>query len=573
MSGARSTRIALAVTGVCAIALGLRMAGISFGLPAVYNPDEVAIMNRALALGQNGLNPRNFLYPSLYFYVLFVWEGLWFVVGRTVGVFGSLADFEHAFFVDPSSLYVAGRVLSVLCGVATVWATWRLGTRLFGQRAGFAAAILLAVAPLAVRDAHYVKHDVPVTLLIVIAHLAAATTRENAAGRARWAAAGLAAGLAISTHYYAVFVLVPLGWLALAPARPGEAAHARFARIAQVGLAAAVAFVVTSPFLVAHPDAAIRDIVANRQIVLDRATTADGLFGSLLYYLGWLARDGMGVVATGLAAIGVLGTIRAGWRSTALTLAFPLTFVLFLGATYPASRYLNPVLPFVAILAGAGASWLMRGGQFRRAAAWGLLALATIEATAASVRTDRFVAEADTRTQALAWIEQHVPENTSMLIQPYSVPLRASRPALVEALTSHLGGTERASIKFQRQLALEPYPRPAYRTLYLGSGGLDTDKIYVDPAAFDVERSLAPLRRLSVTYVVLKRYNVPDNALVSLVRALERDGRLEVTFSPYGAASTTGDRAQVAPFLHNTDTRIHPALARPGPIVEIWKID
>ena len=53
----------------------LRVPGLAFGLPAVYNPDEIAIMSRALAFAKGDLNPHNFLYPTFYFYVLFAWVG------------------------------------------------------------------------------------------------------------------------------------------------------------------------------------------------------------------------------------------------------------------------------------------------------------------------------------------------------------------------------------------------------------------------------------------------------------------------------------------------------------------
>ena len=61
--------------------------------------------------------------------------------------------------------------------------------------------------------------------------------------------------------------------------------------------------------------------------------------------------------------------------------------------------------------------------------------------------------------------------------------LTPSREGLTEALTRNLGSAEAASTKFQLQLALDPYPSPAYRLIYLGRGGLDAEKIYVDPAA------------------------------------------------------------------------------------------
>ena len=92
------------LAGLVALGAALRLWGLGYGLPAVYNPDEVAIMNRALGFAQGDLNPHNFLYPTFYFYVLFVWEGLWFLVGRASGLFASRAAFERSFFVDPTTI-------------------------------------------------------------------------------------------------------------------------------------------------------------------------------------------------------------------------------------------------------------------------------------------------------------------------------------------------------------------------------------------------------------------------------------------------------------------------------------
>ena len=62
---------------VICLALALRVVGLQYGLPAVYNPDEVAIMARALSFAKGTLNPHNFLYPTFYFYVLFAWVGVY----------------------------------------------------------------------------------------------------------------------------------------------------------------------------------------------------------------------------------------------------------------------------------------------------------------------------------------------------------------------------------------------------------------------------------------------------------------------------------------------------------------
>ena len=561
--------------GLAAAVLGavvLRAIGLAYGLPAVYNPDEVAIFTRAMGLGQTHFNPHNFLYPTLYFYALFAWEGLWFLVGRVAGVFDSLAAFERAFFVDPTSLYLTARLLTLVCGVVTVVAIYRLGSRLFDRTAGVAAALLLAAAPLAVRDAHYVKHDVPVTLLIVLVHLVVAADLTDTTGRRRPVLMGVLAGLAMSTHYYAVFVVPTLVIAALAPARIGEPWGSRWTRLARTAAGAICAFALTSPFLLVEPATVWRDLVGNRAIVMDRVTGTAGAFGSLGFYAGWLRSDAAGMVTAGLAAVGFLVALARGWRVAAVSVVFPVLFLLFIANTYPASRYLNPVVPFLTLLAGGCIAWIARDPRRGGAVVAALLLLVALaESTRASVRTDLFIRQTDTRTQALQWIEQHVPDGASVLVQPYSVPLRQSREGLVEALTAHLGSTSQASVKFQRQLALTPYPTPAYRAIYLGEAGEDKDKIYVPPSAFD-GRTLDALRQLSVNSVVLKQYNVPDPSMQGLVEALRREGQLVKRFSPYPEAVDWGEFVATPPFLHNSDARIAPILERPGPIIEIWTI-
>jgi hypothetical protein len=566
-------RVAAIVAGIAVLALALRLAGLGYGLPAVYNPDEVAILNRALAFSGGDLNPHNFVYPTLYFYVLFAWEGLWFVAGRVAGVYGSLAAFERSFFVDPTLIYLAGRALTVVCGVLTVAAVYRLGARLFDRATGLGAALVLAVAPLAVRDAHYIKHDVPVTLLVVLTHVVlAGLVLEPARDRTRgWVLAGGVAGLAMSVHYYALVLVAPIVVAAaMAPASREKTMAAIARRVVTAGLACAATVVLTSPFVFLDFGRALQDVRSNHDIVMGRVTT---WFGAAPFYLGWLARDAAGVVAFGLAIVGVVVAALTQRRRAALALAFPAAFFLFIANTFPASRYLNAIVPFVALFAGRAIAAMAGAGPVMRRAAWVALALATIPAALASLHIDRFFRQTDTRTLALRWIERELPSGTSVLIQPYSVPLRPSRAALVEALTAHLGSPDRASVKFRRELALDPYPQPAYRTIYLGTGGLDTDKIYVDPAAFDAGDGLAPLRARAVTHVVLKRYNVPDPALVSLRADLAREGRLLASFSPYRPGVGAERQAAVAPFLHNTDTRVDDVLERPGPIVEIWAVD
>jgi hypothetical protein len=571
-----SRRWVLGLVVIGALAAALRFLALGYGLPAVYNPDETPILNRALALAKGDPNPHNFLYPSLYFYSLFAWETLFFLVGRVAGLFASLNDFQREFFTDPSRLFLAGRALTATFGVATVLAVYWYGRRLYGRTAGLAAAAFLAVAPIAVRDAHYVKLDVPVTLFVVLTHAVLARIVSDpvaAANRRVWLLAGLFAGLSVSTHYYAAFVVVPVVAMAVATATRTGAWGTSFRLLVWAGVAAIAGFIVGTPFLMFEPRLALRHIGVLREIDVDPAVGI-GAFASVASYARMLFIDAVGWPVCVLAVCGFAWALVADWRRGVLLVSFTLAFLAFIANTVPMTRYLNVVLPMFAMAAAFTVARVANWFGHRAALAAGVLtAAALVPGLVSSVRTDLLFRQDDTRTVARAFVESHLPPGTSILVQPYSAPLRPSREGLIEALRANLGSEKRASVKFQLMLGVEPYPSPAYRLIYLGDGGEDPEKIYISPSAFAGSAGLSPLRAHGVNYVILKVGNVDNPVLKPLRAALAREGRRIAEFSPYRPEATPAERLAVPPFLHNTAVRIHPALARPGPGIEIWSID
>jgi Dolichyl-phosphate-mannose-protein mannosyltransferase len=552
---------------VVVIALALRLFGLRYGLPAVYNPDEVAIMSRALAFAKGDINPHNFLYPTLYFYVLFAWEGLTALLAVATGAVASFGAFQREFFIDPTRVYVAGRLLTALLGTATVVATFALARRLAGPIAGLAAAAAIAASPLHVRDSHYVKHDVPVTLLIVLAYLAyerlwrvfpaeAGTFESVRTSEVAWAA--VLTGLAFSTHYYAIFLAIPLAWSA---ARRAASAGEALRRVGLAALVSAAIFFLCSPFILVEPATAMRDIQANRQIVVDRAVDTLGYGETLMRYADMLMRDALGWPLLVFAAIGAAVTVRDEPRRALWLLSFSIPFFLFIAATYPASRYLIPLVPFLAVLAGLGVAWIARWNQ---AAALVVLPALAVLPLMTSVATDAFIRQTDTRTLAARFIEAHIPAGATILTQPYSVPLEPTADSLREAVKR---SGKALPTKTRLQIERNPYPAPAYRLVYLGLG-LDADKLYLPLEALGSDPR-GTIRAEHVAFVVLKRYNDEAPAMQPLTAALARDGRRLAVFTPY----RDGAAARPEPFLHNTDARITAALERSGPVVEIWQLN
>jgi hypothetical protein len=514
-------------------------------------------------------------------YALFAWEALYFLLGWASGWFHSLTAFQNAYFVDPSGHILAARALTALVGAATTVAVYWFGARLYGPPVGIGAALFLAVAPLAVRDAHYVKLDLPVTLFAVLAHAALAAIvvdPDTASSRRAWILAGAFAGLAISTQYYAAFLAVPFVAVAAADVQRSGRWQRSASLLLWAGAATIAAFVVASPFFVLEPSTVIRDFRELREVDIDRAVSA-GMFSSLGHYSEMLFKGALGYPVFLLGVLGAIVSFTQDWRRGLLLVGFPLAFLAFLSNTFPASRYLNIVLPSFTVAAAFGAWVLARPAGPRAPIAMAAICLlAALPGGWDSARWNIFFGRDDTRILAQAFIERTIPPNSTILVQPYGAPLHQSREALIEALTAKLGDPLLAPLKIRLQLAAKPFPAPAFRVLYLGESGKtknapgDLDKIYVSPRAVTEAEGLNALRAVGVNYVVLTHYGASAPVFKPLEGALQRDARRVARLSPY-RGDLDPATAPVPPFRHNGNTWMHPVLERPGPVVEIWQIE
>ncbi len=113
---------------------------------------------------------------------------------------------------------VALRLLSALAGIATVAVAWAIGSKLAGRRAAIVTATLVAVNPLFVwysQEARAYALFVFTASLALLCFLRAMREPTNR----RLAEFAFTASLALLTHYFAVFLLMPMAlwllWLAV----------------------------------------------------------------------------------------------------------------------------------------------------------------------------------------------------------------------------------------------------------------------------------------------------------------------------------------------------------------------
>lgn len=403
------------LAAILLLALGLRLHGIGFGLPALNDPDEPLFMMTAMdMLRGHSLDPHWFGHPGTI--TLYSLALVMLAVGGLGIATGSFADahaFVHAVYADPGILFLPARLMIALCGVGCVWLVWSIGRRIGGPRLGLIAAALLAVNALHIGYSQIIRTDMQASLFMLLCTRAAMGMLATN-GRRGWIAAGIWAGLACATKWPAVLVLLNPVMVSLA--------QRRYGRAMAVPLIAIAALLAASPFLLLDWTTVLRDLAGEARPVHPGATGGGPLANLFWYVRGPLA----GSLGAGGLLFAIGGLIVALRRDSMVRLAVAPAFLLFFLVVIVQAlrweRWLVPLLPFLSIMAGYGVCALADELRARRPR-WPLgqaeAAMAVLLMLPMALVAQARAAEQmhDTRQIASAWVRAHVPAGRSILVE------------------------------------------------------------------------------------------------------------------------------------------------------------
>jgi hypothetical protein len=435
--GKSELRWAIGISSLVALALWLRLWGLAFGMPLWSNfyirPDETLLVVSAVEIFARHGYPGHLDYPALMIQGL----GVWFqIVHAVFSLLGSAhASILDDFGADPSRYFLAGRAVSAFCGSACVMVTFCLAKRWCSDLTATITAAWYAVSTLAVREAHFAVTDTALSLLVAGTVLAAIRYFEASALQRRKAMiwCGCLCGMSLAIKYVAG-ILIPALLFAFLAAGNGARRPDRL-RMALLFLAlAAGLFCVLNPWLLVHPGAFLDWMYRIFQAVYHhRPQTMAGVPDShgwqrAAVYFGFLPGRWIGLVfaIVGLAS----GLLRCQRDRSGQLIGFLAVTLAYAAMLSPAGtlpfRYLAPLLPLVAVLAGIGLETSMHSLE-RRPRGWalmtaGLLGIATTLPT--TIRMDRSLVQEDTRSEAGRWIKEHVPATVPIvwLGEPESEP-------------------------------------------------------------------------------------------------------------------------------------------------------
>ena len=392
-----------------------------------FHPDELSVIKAAINLG-NPLTPELTVYGMLPMYLFRASAEVASVVsGRSfLTVSGSEAK---------RRVHFLARSISAVIGCAVVLVVLLLGLRFFSELTGLIGAAIVSVAPIALQQAHFYTVDGLFLLCLAGATYGALAAFESM--QRKWfALAGLLIGLTASVRLSGLLVaVVSAVYLLLMrqrlPQRSVQTLLGEWLQTRELWLTmgvAAITVMALQPYLLFNSEVLARqsllDLNVGMQVargeILQPWTLADLHTTPFLHHWQSLWPQSVGWPMTIVLAAGLCWGFSRWQNLYALFLALwcVVYFVPVGGLHAKHVRYLLPMLPALALLAGELVTflWRQRRAQIRFVTV-GLFTLAGVHAILYGVAFASIYAAEDSRLQASRWLSKHVPDGTRVGVE------------------------------------------------------------------------------------------------------------------------------------------------------------
>jgi 4-amino-4-deoxy-L-arabinose transferase-like glycosyltransferase len=511
---------------ILAFSATLRLYGLEWDAGHWLHPDERQIYFLVLDLrwpsslaqalsAESPLNPGFFAYGSLPIYLLRA------VTTLLASIWAALRDADN--------LHLAGRLLSTLFDLGTIYLTYRLACRLAlleddsGSERTWSgvwplvAAGLVGTSVLHVQLAHFYTVDVLLTFFVMLALVLAADVALGG-GRVRQVGLGLVLGLALATKVSAapLLLVAPVAFLIRAPR--SNAHWTRFLpNIALILALAAITFLLAEPYALLDWRTFLTDNLRESQIAWGGQEVPYTMqYAGTLPYLYAVRQTVLWAVAPPVGLAGWAGLIyllvrwlRHGGWANGLLLTWTGPYFLLTGLLYAKPlRYMLPLVPMLCLAAtlflarvGPGARRLLVGKRTLRQggsqwatalSAGGLLACGVVYV----LIFEGIYAERHPWVVASEWIYERVPPASALAIEHWDTPL---------PLAMNVDGRARRSEEYElRVLTLYDEPDDAAKWSILARRIAESD--YLILASRRVYGSVSNLpRRYATTNLYYER--------------------------------------------------------------------
>ncbi len=434
----------------------LRFWGIWHGSPFSHYPDERHFVNRAISFGSGDLNPHWFHKPAFLMYLLFFEYGLFFVVGKFMGMFSNVEGFAVYFFQNSWPFIMIGRITVSLFGIATIYVVYKIGKKFWSKTAGLCCAVLLALSYGHVFCGQNVKADVPSTLFTVLSiYFLLRVVDNNSFSNKDYILAGLFAGLGAATKYYSI-VLLPCILIVTVYEVVSKKNILIFRKYLYSLLAFWGIYFVVSPYNFLDPlgrKGTFAEIInlfnklspfklgnfsrleGSENFVLSGNNQGHYILNSFINYIKVIfASEGVGLIIGTIFISSICYVIFKPTLKKIVLIVFPILFStisIVMSPSYTEPRHQLIIYPFLSIIAGIFIYEISKKFS-NKYKAYIILSFLLIFPFISIIENNVRICKTDTRTLLIDWIESNIPAGTKILIDDSISGIKSSRKNLVE---------------------------------------------------------------------------------------------------------------------------------------------
>jgi len=397
------------------VALALRLSASRFGLPFLYDPDEIAFTEPAIRIIRSGdWNPGWFGHPGTT--TIYLNVAVFEFVHSLRSYFASVQELPEDYYINPYAYTYAARAAYSVISSCSVVLTYLLGRQIgLGTFPSLTAAAIVAFSSLHIIYSALIRTDT-LAAFLMLSSLIYCTGIVRDGGIRHYIASGMFAGVAIATKYPLVICCITI---AAAHVLSNKNWLSEWPKLGVAAVATVVATFFVSPYLFIDYESALSDI--SREAFNKKSTAAgQGIVFNLLWY-GERSQNWFGNLPIIGVLIGVLVCFIEKRKTYAPPVIFFVLFIVFISSlSVRWDRWLVPIIPVGAILCGITLNFFcsLRG---RMAAPGRLLALvlastAVFQFAVAARSTVATRIASDTRTAAAVWISESLPAGSLILV-------------------------------------------------------------------------------------------------------------------------------------------------------------
>jgi hypothetical protein len=411
-----------------------RIIGINYGFPyAIGHFDEIFSIRQALAYGATrSLRPIMYEWPAFYSYVLLFIYGLWFLLGKLLGIFKDVSNFAFIYIKSPGLFYVIGRLFNVVISTLTVILVYKIGKNFYNKSVGVLASLLLGFSPFYVLHSHWALVDTLMSFLGVCSFIFLYRFLYLQTSELKnYLLAGFFIGLAIATKFNIAVLILPFFLAHIFKKMDTKDKFLNKCLFLGVFMIIAGVFV-GSPYCILDFKEYLRALQYTTAVV------KFGAFGTVRFdHWIWLPKDLLKADLT-IGFIFIIGVIYCIFRKKRydwLFLSAIISLYLFTAKWQKADlHYITMVFPYMALMAACMLNDLyMHILRDKKGIACIGLAILFIFPITKIIKNDLLLLEKDTRIQAKEWIESNIPSASKIAM--YSVRYR-NDPPIISSLDS-----------------------------------------------------------------------------------------------------------------------------------------